>query len=392
MGYMMEHSSKVEISRSAYRQNLRFLRSIIGPETLFSSVIKGNAYGHGIEVFVPMAEECGVRHFSVFSAEEAYAADRVRRLGTDLLILGYIDDTQLEWAVERGIAFYVFDLPRLEGALQAAGKVGGVARIHLEIETGMNRTGFEDAALGDALELILAHPDRLCVDGVCTHLAGAESIANDYRIRNQLHVFSESRIALAKRGLVPRLAHAAGSAAAFNYPDSKLDMVRIGIAQYGYWPNQESRMRYLIRSAEAKGDTTRTVLKGVLRWSSRIMGLKQARRGDFVGYGNAFQAMRDLTLAAVPVGYSHGFPRSLSNLGYVLVHGRRAPVVGYVSMNMMMIDVTDCPGVHRGDEVVIIGSQKRARITVSSFSDMINYVNYEILTRIPPSIPRSVVE
>ncbi len=388
----MNFSSQVEISRSAYKRNLRFLRTIIGSRTLLSSVIKGNAYGHGIDVFLPMAEQCGVRHFSVFSAEEAYAADRVRGTDTDLLILGYIDNAELEWAVERNIAFYVFDLDRLEGALRAARRVGRPARVHLELETGMNRTGLIGDELDRAVGVIAANPEQLHLEGACTHLAGAESIANYYRVQRQLETFSEQVRVVERGGLKLRLVHAACSAATFNYPESILDMARIGIAQYGYWPNQETRMHYVMRTIPEKADHPPTVLKGIMRWSSRIMGLKQVRRGEFVGYGTAYQAMRNQTLAAVPVGYSHGFSRNLSNLGHVLVGGRRAYVVGYVNMNMMMVDVTDCHYVKKGDEVVIIGTQKRARITVSSFSDLINYVNYEILTRIPPSIPRVVVD
>jgi len=387
----MHHSSYVEISRSAYRRNMNFLQQYIGAATRISSVIKGNAYGHGIEVFLPMAEDCGVHHFSVFSAEEALLADGCRKPDTDLLIMGYIDDAELEWAIDREIAFYIFDLDRLTSALSAARRLNKPARIHLELETGMNRTGLGGEELDAALELLRKHAERVRIEGACTHLAGAESIANYYRIHQQLETFTQLCDVLEQQGWTYPIRHAAGSGAALNYPRSRLDLVRIGIAQYGYWPNQETHMNYAKNASPANHKRAHDPLRGILRWRSQIMSLKQVSRGDFVGYGTAYQAMRNQTIAAVPVGYAHGFARTLSNLGHVLVRGRRAPVIGYVNMNMMMVDVTDCPGVERGDEVVLIGKQGRARITVRSFSDLSNYVNYEILVNIPATIPRRVV-
>lgn len=388
----MIQSSCVEISRSAYRRNLRFLKSLLGPRTLFSSVVKGNAYGHGLETFVPMAQECGVSHFSVFSAEEAYAADRCRNADTDLLIMGYIGNEAMDWAVDRGIAFYVFDLDRLYAARDAAGRVKKPARIHLELETGMNRTGLEQDEMEKAVETIRENRKLFRLEGICTHLAGAESISNYVRVQQQLSTFRKLAAQVRKGGIRGGRRHAACSAAMMNYPASKMDMVRVGIAQFGYWPNQETRMRYMMGDSTTVTRQRHDPLLGIMRWRSRIMSLKRVRRGDFVGYGTTYQASRAQVLAAVPVGYYHGFSRSLSNLGHVLVRGRRAPVAGYVNMNMMMIDVTDCPGVQKEDEVVIIGRQQRARSTVRSFSDLINYLNYEILVRIPSSIPRVVVD
>ncbi len=388
----MRHSSYVEISKSAYQKNLRFLRRKIGRETLLSSVVKGNAYGHGISSFLPMAESCGVRHFSVFSAEEAYLARRSSQHDSQVLIMGYIDHGELEWAVEHGVAFFVFDLARLNAALSAAERIKKPAKIHLEVETGMNRTGFEGADLEEAVGIIKTHPEEIAVEGVCTHLAGAESVANYLRVTTQLEIFEQVCRHLRELGITPALRHTACSAASLNYPQSIMDMVRMGIAQYGYWPNKETQMHYELEHEDGRLRTKASPLKGVLRWVSRIMSLKRVKRGQFVGYGTTYQAMRNQTLATVPVGYYHGFSRSLSNLGHVLVNGRRAPVVGLVNMNMMMIDVTDCNTVGPDDEVTLIGPQRRSRITVSSFSDMASAVNYEVLVRIPSTIPRVVVD
>ncbi len=387
----MRHSSHVEISKSSYVKNLRFLRRTVGAGTVLSSVVKGNAYGHGISTFLPMAESCGVRHFSVFSAEEAYLAHKSRQADSRILIMGYIDEDELDWAVEHDVAFFTFDDRRLQAAARAAQKVGKPAKIHLELETGMNRTGFAGADLQNAIEFIRAHPDTLEVEGVCTHLAGAESVANYLRVTTQLKIFEQACRHLREQSIVPAVRHTACSAATLNYPQSIMDMVRIGIAQYGYWPNRETQMHYELDHEHGQVRTKASPLKGVLRWVSRIMSLKHIKRGQFVGYGTVYQAQRDEILASVPVGYYQGFPRQLSNLGHVLVNGRRAPVVGLVNMNMMMVDVTECNTAGPGDEVTIIGAQRRSRVTVSSFSDLSSLVNYEVLVRIPSTIPRVVV-
>jgi alanine racemase len=185
--------------------------------------------------------------------------------------------------------------------------------------------------------------------------------------------------------------HSASSAAALTYPETRMDMVRIGIAQYGFWPSKETEMQYLLgENANAKRQYS-DPLRRVLRWSSRIMHVAPVEAAEFVGYGTMYMTVRPQKVATVPVGYSHGFRRSLSNLGRVLIRGKRANVIGLVNMSMILVDVTSIPGVDVGDEAVIIGKQKNARISVGSFSDLANLVNYEMLVRLPSDIPRVVV-
>ncbi|MBD3161224.1 MAG: alanine racemase [Candidatus Eisenbacteria bacterium] len=384
-------SSAIELSESAYRRNVRFLRSTIGRAPTFSSVIKGNAYGHGIEAFVPMAERCGVRHFTVFSAVEASRALSAIRKGSEIMIAGFIADEDLPWALSHDLSFYVFDCERLRAAAEAARRVGRPARVHLELETGLNRTGLAGPTLEETIEILSRESETINVQGVCTHFAGAESIGNYVRVRQQIERFDEMCRSLERVGIPVRLRHTACSAAALTYPETVMDLVRFGIVQYGFWPTQETRMRFLLDHGLDRRQGAPEPLRRVMRWRSLIMSIKQISPGEFVGYGTSYQATRRQRVAAVPVGYYHGFSRSLSNLGYVLVRGRRAPVIGLVNMNMMMIDVTEVPGVEHGDEVVLIGKQKRRTISVSSFGDLTRMLNYEILVRIPPEIPRIVV-
>lgn len=388
---MMFSSSYIELSQSALRSNVRFLRKHIGKKAEFCSVVKGNAYGHGIKHFVPMAEQCGVRQFAVFSAIEALSVLEHRTADSRIVIMGALANDELEWAIENEIAFYVFDLERLRGAQAAAKRVGKPALVHLELETGLHRTGLEIPQLEDAAAVLRANPALVQADGVCTHLAGAESVSNYLRIRNQIQSFQEQCVWLERQGIRPRTRHIACSAAAFAFPDTIMDMVRFGIAHYGYWPTKETQMQYYLEQ-DIEPNHRPDPLKRVITWKSRVMTIKEVKPGEFVGYGTSYQTSRKQILAAVPVGYFHGFARNLSNLGHVLIHGSRAQVAGLVNMNMMMVDVTDVAGVKKGDEVVIIGKQNKRQISVSSFSDLTRFLNYEVLVRIPSEIPRIVVE
>ncbi len=388
----MFNSSCIELHRSSLRKNIRFLRKQIGPDVRLSSVVKANAYGHGIETFVPLAEECGIRHFSTANAEEAVRVHDSCSDESDIMIMGCADGDALEWAINNRISFYVFDYRRLEQALAVAHRCGTCARIHLEVETGMNRTGLDGVWLEKAIDVIRGNPKHLQVEGVCTHYAGAESVANYKRVQDQIAAYVRMYQHVASRGIETGFRHTAASAAALAYPETRMDMVRIGIAQYGYWPSKEIEMHYVAGIENEHRSRYVDPLKRVLRWKSRIMSIKAVRQGEFIGYGTSYLTTRPHKVAAVPVGYFHGFRRSLSNLGRVLVRGRRVGIVGYVNMSMMLINVSDVPDLTIGDEVVLIGKQGNAQISVSSFSDMSNLLNYEVLVRLPSEIPRVIVD
>lgn len=388
----MMHSSCIELSKAALHKNVRFLKQQIGAGVKYSAVVKANAYGHGIATFVPLAEECGIRHFSVANAEEALRVHRARSADSDIMIMGDVFDEALEWAIAEDVSFYVFDNYRLDHSLETARRLKRPARIHLEVETGMNRTGLKGEWLDRALDTILANRKWLQMEGVCTHYAGAENVANYRRIIDQQEIYTRLCEYIEKRGLPLGVRHTAASAAALAYPDTRMDMVRIGIAQYGYWPSKETEMQYVIRTHDQGKARYVDPLKRVLRWKSRVMSIKSVPPGEFIGYGNSYLTTRPQKVAAVPVGYFHGFRRSLGNVGRALIRGRRVAVVGHVNMSMLLINVTDVPGADVGDEVVLIGKQKKNQISVGSFSDMSNLLNYEVLVRLPSEIPRVVVD
>jgi alanine racemase len=384
----MEGTSAIEISKSAYKRNLNFIRSQVGEQPIISAVIKGNAYGHGIENIVRIAENAGIRHFSTFSVDEAFRARQVIKHGSHIMIMGMATDPQLDWIIRNGLSIFVFEMERLKKIIELAKDLDKKAKIHIEVETGFHRTGFEWHQREQVAKLLIENLDHLVLSGLCTHYAGAESIGNYVRIQEQIKAFHDFKDYFRQQGLAFSLYHTACSAAALTYPETIMDMVRIGIALYGFWPSQET---FMYKYKQLLSQSDKNPLKRLLSWKSEVMSVKHVKMGDFIGYGTSYMAPRDMTIALVPVGYSHGFSRNLSNLGKVLIQGKFVSVVGTVTMNSIAVDVTELKEVHRGEEVVIIGRQKKQELTVASFGESSQQVNYELLTRLPQNIPRKVI-
>lgn len=384
---MLDSPGEILLSKSALRNNLRFFRRQFGKDVRISSVVKGNAYGHGIEVYGPLALECGFDHFSVFSADEAFRLHQAIGNAAPIMIMGFVDEEAMEWAIQEGIEFWIFDLPRLKKALSLSNRLNLKAKIHLEVETGMHRTGLERKEWKSAAKLLLEHKDEYELKGICTHFAGAESISNYVRIKEQKRVYREALAWFRRNKLEPEYRHACCSAAAIRYPEMRYDMVRLGILQYGFWPSREIFIEFLKDRADK-----RSPIKRLITWRSVVMSLKEVEAGEFIGYGTSYFTGIKTKLALVPIGYSGGFSRSLSNHGRVLINGKRAAVVGTVNMNCLCVDISEIPHVKPGDEVIIVGKQGNLELTVSAFTEMSQQLNYEALTRIPEVVKRSVIE
>lgn len=381
----MKSTSILEISESALKNNIDFLQNTLGDSCVLSAVIKGNAYGHGITSYAPLAAKCGVKHFSVFSASEAFQAKQVLPNHCQIMIMGMVDKSDLQWAIENEISFFVFELSRLHAAIEVAKKINRKAIIHIELETGLNRTGFDETELMKVVELIKSNEPHLILEGLCTHYAGAESISNYVRIQNQIALFHQRKKWLLEQNLAPKKYHTACSAAAINYPATQMDLARIGIMQYGFWSNKETYVSYVNRHKLISDP-----LQRVISWKSAVMSIQHVKSGEFIGYGSSYFAESDMNIAIVPVGYSHGYSRSLSNHGRVLIGGHRLGVVGLVNMNMLVVDISNAPETKIGDEVVLIGKQGDHNLSVASFSEMSDQLNYELLTRLPQDIPRII--
>jgi len=380
------HSSQIEISRSHYLRNIQFIRKRIRKDVKISAVVKSNAYGHGIKQIVPLGEEAGIDHFSVFSVFEAKRVREVVSNRSDIMVMGWVSDSDLPWILKNGVEIFVFDMSFFRKAITAARKLNIKLKFHLEVETGMNRTGIDSGDLNEVIGMIADNLNYLEFIGICTHLAGAESIANHVRINRQLKKFGKIIQLFGQNELNPVFRHVSSSAGVINYPRAHFDLVRVGIMQYGYWPNIETRIHY-----QNNRKTHKDPLKRILTWKSQIMTVKEVSSGEYISYGNSYIAQEEKTIAVIPVGYSAGYPRNLSNYGMVLIHGQLVKVIGLVNMNMIIVDVSLLTAPKRGDEVVIIGEQGEMEISVSSFSEMTNMLNYESLSLISSNIKRNVI-
>lgn len=379
------HSSIIEINREALKNNIDFIRSLIKPKVTLSSVLKGNAYGHGIHLMVKLLQETGINHFSVFNSYEARQVFESAIQPCTIMIMGDIDENDDDWIIDNEIEFYVFNIERLSRLVRKVTHKKAVLNIHIEVETGMNRTGFNKLYWNEIIKIINQHKNYINVKGLCTHFAGAESISNYVRIKKQQKIFKKAINYFRNRDVHPQKKHCSCSAAVLAFPKQHYDMVRVGILQYGLWPSKESFIMYL-----TKNKLSNTPLQRILSWKSYIMDIKRVPKGEYIGYGNTFLTEEDTTVASIPVGYGYGYNRSLSNLGRVIIKDQRFGVVGIVNMNMLLVDITTSDNVSINDEVILIGSSEHLDISVSSFSSSSSELNYESLTKLDKNIVRII--
>lgn len=376
----------IELNERALNHNLDELRRWFG-DVEMCMVVKGNAYGHGYDPIVPLAEAAGIRAFAVYSSREAVGFLKASDGGSRLMVMGHADHRNLPWVLRHGIEPWLNDLhdwPWVRHVMEGRDPPCEQAALHLELETGMYRTGLP---LDEAYETAVAihDHDRARLAGVCTHLAGAEDSGNSERISAQRQYYLDFLARLEEVGIDPGQRHIASSAAALLDPDCRFDLVRVGISSYGLWPSPEVRSRVTVLPEAPR-------LFNVLSWKARVVALRDVPDGAFVGYGRSYEAEGDQRIAVVTVGYADGFSRALSNQGNVIIRGRRATIVGNVNMNMIQCHVTHIPDIEVGDEVVIIGRQGSRETSVSSFSEFNAMVNYEQMARLSQEIPRVVVE
>ena len=381
------NSSTIYLDQKALANNIDYIRSLKGGETLLSSVLKANAYGHGIPQMVMALQKLKVGHFSVFSSFEAREVFREATGDFTIMIMGDIARGDEDWVIKNEVDFFVFNFYRLERMLAKAKKFNKKINIHVEVETGMNRTGFNKSQWKQLVEYLKKNSGSIHIKGICTHFAGAESIANYKRIHDQRKTFKKALGFFKDNGISPERIHCSCSAAMLSFPQANYDMVRIGILQYGLWPSRETFISHMTKK-KLEDDP----LEPVLSWKSYIMDTKKVKKGVHIGYGTTYLAETDMVIAAVPVGYGYGYDRDLSNQGRVIVGNNRLSVIGIVNMNMLLIDITQIAGeTSIGDEVVLIGKHNDLEITVNSFENLTSKLNYEVLARLDKDIPRKLI-
>ena len=353
-----------EIRLSALRTNLLKIQTIAGPRAKVMFVVKADAYGHGAAETARFAErEKLAWGFGVSSVEEGLAL-RDSGIVSPILILGslYPFESFVE-AINRGLMVTISSLDAARQVAEASRSLGKKAVCHIKLETGMGRIGARRPSVMKIFEE-LAGSGSAEIGGLYTHLACADG--DPGFTAEQLRYFSETAAAVAGRGSGGLIRHAANSAGLLNYPESRWDMVRVGLAAYGLMEGFEP----------------------ALSWKTRVVFMKTVREGSYVSYGKSFKAPRPMKVATIPAGYGDGYIRRFSNAASVLLAGKRCPVIGNVTMDMTMVDVTDVKDAAGGSEVTLIGSQGNESVGARELADLAGTIPYEVVTLITSRVPR----
>ena len=368
---------RADIDLDAVLYNFENMKANIRPGCKITAVIKADGYGHGsvqiAELMEPFDYMWG---FAVAAADEAF---RLRRAGIrkPIMLLGYTFDEFYEDLIRENVRICVFDYDTAAKVSDAAFTAKKKAIIHIALDTGMSRIGFRDNDASVAEIVKIAKLPNIEIEGLFTHFARADEVSIDPAVR-QLERYDAFAEKVQKAGVDIPIHHVSNSAGIIRLREANKDMVRAGITVYGLMP-----------SADVETDIV--PLKPVMSLVSHISYVKDIEAGDEVSYGGTFKAEKTMRVATIPVGYADGYPRMLSGKGYVLIKGRKAPILGRVCMDQFMVDVTDIEGAKRGDEVVLLGKQGDERITAEELGDISGRFNYELVCDISKRVPRNFI-
>ncbi len=369
----------IEISKRALKNNYSVFRRLIPSKCLLMAVAKSNAYGHSLIDFSREAENLGVDWFGVDSIIEA---ERLRENGfkKPILVLGYTLPNKIEDAIKNNISLTIADFQALKN-LKTAKKTSGKLKIHLKIDTGMHRQGFFVSEIPAVIKVLKSKNFPVILEGVYTHFSSTKNPAFPSATYHQIEEFKKAVNLLKSAGFKVPIKHAAATSGTIIFPQSHFDLVRIGIGLYGLWPSKEIK----------KAFNRKIKLEPILSWKTVVGQIKNLPKGSKIGYDLTETLNRSSKVAVLPIGYWHGFPRSLSSIGRVLINGKETKVLGRVSMDIVSVDVTDVKNVKVGNEAVLIGKSGKLEFSVDDMAYLSNTTNYEIVTRLNPLIKRIVV-
>ncbi len=342
-------------------------------------IIKTDGYGHGSIPIAQVLEPLDyVYGFGVATAEEAFAL-RAAGIRKPLLVLGYTFPYAYERMAREEIRPAVFRQDMVEQMQQAARKVGNPLKVHIKVDTGMNRIGITPDEQGLGFVKALAGAKEIETEGIFTHFARADE-ADKTSARAQLRLFQEFLHKIEEE--VPMqipVRHCSNSAGILEMPEANMDVVRAGITLYGLYPSREVNRNTV-------------PLQPALSFYSHVVYVKEIPAGSSIGYGGTYTAREAMRVATIPVGYGDGYPRSLSGRGYVLIRGRRAPVLGRVCMDQFMVDVTHIPEAAEGDRVVLLGQDGELQVAAEELGELSGRFHYELVCDLGKRIPRIYVE
>jgi alanine racemase len=370
----------IELDGRAPDHNVRELKACAGEGVQLCAVVKANAYGHGTAQMVGLLPSAD--WFAVNSLEEGL---ELRELGVQkpVILLGHVPLKRLEEAVRADLRLTVYNRETLD-TLSSLRLPRRPVRLHLKIETGTARQGVLVEEIGSFAER-MNRIDGVELEGVSTHYANIEDTLNHEYSDYQLEQFQWALEVLSDLGFKPPVIHTASTAAAILFPQTHFRMLRGGIGIYGLWPSRETFI------SAKMGHRRVPDLQPVLSWKTKVVQLKTIPEGSFVGYGCTYRTTRRTRLGVLPVGYADGYDRKLGNNAYVLVNGKRAPVIGRVCMNLTMIDVTDIDHVVLENDVVLLGTWDGETISAETMAGWAGTINYEIVTRISPFLERRIM-
>ena len=352
----------MEIDLGRLRRNLQLIRRDLPSAVQLLAVVKDEAYGHGALDVARIAVEEGAWGFGLSTLEEAMTL-RDGGITAPLLLLGERQEAELEWCVAHDLTVCLNEAHNVRALAKIAAKLGKKVPVHVKIHTGMSRYGVRwDEAL-PLLEQVVAEKS-LSLEGVMTHFSQSDEIDKTFA-NLQFARFNEVLHALAERKIPVKLRHTCNSGGFLDLPHAHLDMVRPGILMYGIFPSQVCR--------------TIDGIQPVMSVKARIAAIQKLKPGEVVGYGMRYTATSERRIAILPIGYGDGFPR-VRNEGGVLIHGQRAPLIGGIAMDALMVDITDIPQAQMWDEAVIMGRQGDLEITARDIAKLKNSVTYDVLT------------
>jgi alanine racemase len=371
-----------EINLKAFKHNLQNLQTITEPATGIMAVIKADAYGHGVIPCAKAAVESGVDYLGVGIIEEGIEL-RENGITEPILILGSIFPDEVADLVRYDLAT-ILCTPLLAQALsKEAEKQGKTVNVHIKVDTGMNRLGVLPENLLPLIKTISNLP-TLKLEALSTHFSSADD--EDTSITTQqIELFQKTLSELQKAGVaIPTLTHLANTSALFRFPESRSKMIRPGLILYGALPSPvlNSVVQKVCQKENLKN------FQPVMQWKSKIILLKPVQKGLPLSYSRKHFTQKDSLIATLPIGYADGLHRNLSNNMDVLIKGKRAPQVGTICMDMILIDVTEVPDVQMGDEVAIFGKQGEEEISVEELAKKSNTIPYEILCNVGKRVPR----
>lgn len=374
-----------EVSLTALRQNFRVVQKHVGANVIVCAVVKADAYGHGAVECSRALESEGARWLGVTSLDEAIPLREAGILANILLMTGFWRGEEAE-IIRLRLTPTVWEPWHIE-VMEAAASALGVAQqpVHLKVDTGMGRLGVAVDQLPAVLAALKA-AKHLMLEGLSTHLASSE-IMDAPSVAEQERAFEIARKMVADAGMEPKFVHMANTAAVISRRETWADktgksMVRPGVALYGYYlPFQRA-------GREVSGGTLRLPVKPILTWKTRILSLRNFGANQPLGYGATYVTKAPAHVAVLPVGYADGYNRQLSNRGRVIVREHYAPIVGRISMDLTLVDVTGIPGVAVGDEVILLGVGDGLSVDALEHAELANSTPYEILCNISKRVPR----